>query len=125
MPGIETLLPLSYSEGVARGRFDVERLVELLCENPAKLFGMWPRKGTLSAGSDADVVVFDPDVKTTVSAKTLTHNCDYSPFEGTACTGWPVTVLSRGRVIVRDREFVGKPGDGKFIARKPVAPVRS
>ncbi|MFC1611521.1 dihydropyrimidinase [Myxococcota bacterium] len=122
MPGIETLLPLTYGKGVGEGRFDLNRMVELLCENPARLFGMWPRKGTICVGSDADLVIFDPNLAVTISHKTLTHNCDYSPFEGFEVTGWPVTTLLRGRVIVRNRKFVGEAGYGKFIARKPVAP---
>ena len=120
MPGIETLLPLTYSEGVVGGRFSLERMIELLCENPARLFGMWPRKGTLSVGSDADVVIFDPEAQITISYENLATNCDYSPFEGFECTGWPDTTLLRGKVIVRDREFVGQAGDGQFLVREPV-----
>ncbi|OGQ80079.1 MAG: dihydropyrimidinase [Deltaproteobacteria bacterium RIFOXYA12_FULL_58_15] len=121
MPGIETLLPLTYSEGVHAGRFPLERMIEILCENPAKLFGMWPQKGSLKVGTDADVVVFDPDAKVTISHKTLTHRCDYSPFEGTKVNGWPVTTLVRGKPVVKDRKFVGDVGYGKFIKRQPPA----
>ena len=120
MPGIETLLPLTYSEGVVGGRFSLGRMIELLCENPARLFGMWPRKGSLSVGSDADVVIFDPAAEVTISHENLATNCDYSPFEGFEVTGWPDTTLLRGKVIVRDREFVGQAGDGKFLVREPV-----
>lgn len=119
MPGIENLLPLSYSEGVRKNRFPLERMIELLSENPAKLFGMWPRKGTISVGSDADIVVFDPDLMVTLSHKTQTSNCDYSPFEGTEVTGWPVDTLVRGKAVVRNRKFTGKPGYGIFIPRSP------
>ncbi len=120
MPGIETLLSLTYTKGVGEGRFSLERMVELLSENPARLFGMWPRKGTIAPGSDADVVVFDPDLAVTISHETLVTNCDYSPFAGTQVTGWPVTTLVRGTVVVRDRTFCGSPGYGKFIERQPV-----
>ena len=120
MPGIETLLPLTYSEGVVGGRFSLERMIELLCENPARLFGMWPRKGTLSVGSDADVVIFDPAAEVVISHENLATNCDYSPFEGFEVTGWTDTTLLRGKVIVRDREFVGHAGDGQFLVREPV-----
>jgi dihydropyrimidinase len=120
MPGIETLLPLTYSEGVVGGRISLGRMIELLCENPARLFGMWPRKGSLAVGSDADVVIFDPDAQVTISHENLATNCDYSPFEGFECTGWTDTTLLRGKVIVRDREFVGQAGDGKFLVREPV-----
>jgi dihydropyrimidinase len=121
MPGIETLLPLTFSKGVGEGRFSLGRMVELLCENPAKLFGMWPRKGMISVGSEADVVIFDPELPVTISYKDLVTNCDYSPFEGTRVTGWPVTTLVRGTVVVRDRMFCGKPGYGRFIEREPAA----
>lgn len=122
MPGIETLLPLTFSEGVERGRFSLGRMIELLCENPAQLFGMWPRKGTLSVGSDADVVVFDPELPVTITPEVLATNCDYSPFDGTEVTGWPTHTLVRGKVVVRDRSFAGEPGYGRFIARDPIDP---
>jgi dihydropyrimidinase len=123
MPGIELLLPLTYTWGVAAGRFELGQMIELLCENPARLFGMWPRKGTLSVGSDADLVIFDPDRRVTISHRDLATNCDYSPFEGVRVTGWPITTLVRGKAVMRDREFVGKPGYGCFIKREPVAPM--
>jgi dihydropyrimidinase len=120
MPGIETLLPLTYSKGVREGRITLEQMISLLCESPAKLFGMWPRKGTISVGSDADVVIFDPDHSATISCKNLVTNCDYNPFEGTKVTGWPMTTLLRGKRVVSERTFVGQPGQGKFIKRTPV-----
>jgi dihydropyrimidinase len=122
MPGIETLLPLTFSEGVGRGRFSLGRMIELLCENPAQLFGMWPRKGTIAVGSDADVVVFDPELQVTITPDGLATNCDYSPFDGTDVTGWPTHTLVRGKVVVRDRTFVGEPGYGRFIQRDPIEP---
>ena len=120
MPGIETLLPLTHSEGVLKGRFSLGHMVRLLCENPARLFGMYPDKGTLAVGTDADLIVFDPELSITIAAKTLTSNCDYSPYEGRKATGWPVHTVVRGRPVVVDREFVGEPGYGRFIVRKPV-----
>ncbi len=119
MPGIETLLPLTHARGVGEGRISLGRMVKALSENPARLFGMWPRKGTISAGSDADVVVFDPELEVVISHETLATDCDYNPFEGTKVRGWPVTTLVRGKVVVRDREFIGEPGYGKFIEREP------
>ena len=119
MPGIETLLPLTYSAGVGGGRITLEKLVEVLCEKPAKLFGMWPAKGNLQVGTDADIVIFDPELEVTISYKDLVTNCDYNPFEGTRCKGWPLTTLLRGKVIVRDRQFVGQVGGGKFLVRTP------
>jgi dihydropyrimidinase len=121
LPGIETLLPLAHTFGVRDGRFGLERMVDLLCETPARLFGLWPRKGTLSAGSDADLVVFDPSLEMTISTRNLATNCDYSPYEGTRAIGWPITTLVRGQVIVRDRAFVGRPGQGRFVRREPPA----
>ena len=121
LPGIELLLPLMYTAGVGQGRLTLEHMVELLCENPARLFGMWPRKGVLQAGSDADVVLFDPALRVTVDHRQLATNCDYSPYDGFEAEGWPVTTLVRGRPVVRDRRFVGVPGQGRFIAREPVA----
>ena len=119
MPGIETLLPLSYHFGVNAGRFPLERLIELLCETPAQLFGMWPKKGNLQPGADADVVIFDPEAEVTITPDILATNCDYNPYDGTEVKGWPITTLLRGKVIVRDRKFVGEPGYGQFIVRKP------
>ena len=122
MPGIETLLPLTYTYGVGQGRLSLGRMIKVLCENPAILFGMWSRKGSLDVGKDADVVIFDPDQKVTITPAALATNCDYSPFDGTECVGWPVTTLLRGKVIVRDRKFVGEIGGGKFLAREPREP---
>jgi dihydropyrimidinase len=124
MPGIELLVPLTYTHGVRGERFPLSRMIELLCENPAKLFGLWPRKGSLRVGSDADICIFDPELSVTISYKDLVTNCDYSPFEGISVTGWPVTTLLRGAVIVRDRRFVGRPGQGTFLAREPVGQAR-
>jgi len=120
MPGIELLLPLTYSKGVGEGRFDLGDMLALLCENPARLFGLWPRKGVLQVGSDADIVLFDPEMQVTISHRDLATNCDYNPFEGTRVTGWPVTTLLRGRPVVRDRRFVGQAGQGRFIPREPM-----
>ncbi|MFH1532809.1 MAG: dihydropyrimidinase [Pseudomonadota bacterium] len=119
MPGIETLVPLTYSAGVRAGRLTLEQMVAVLCENPARLFGLWPRKGSLAVGADADVVIFDPTCEVTITPEVLATHCDYSPFEGTRVTGWPQTTLLRGAVIVRDRVFIGAPGQGRFQHRTP------
>jgi dihydropyrimidinase len=92
-------------------------MVELLCTNPAKLFGLYPRKGTLAVGSDADIVVFDPDKKVTISAKTHHSASDYNLYEGTEVVGSPDTVLLRGNVIVEGDKLLAKPGSGQFIKR--------
>ena len=116
-PGIEHRMSLIYSGGVAAGRFSVNRFVELVSTTPAKLFGLYPRKGTIAVGSDADLVIFDPRRKHTISAKTHHMRVDYSMFEGIEVTGMPQTVLSRGQVVVDDNKFVGRAGVGDFLKR--------
>ena len=103
--------------GVREGRISLNRMVELLCTNPAKLFGLYPRKGTLAVGSDADVVVFDPEKKVTISASTHHSKSDYNLFEGMEVTGTPEVVLLRGNVLVEDGELVAQPGIGQFVER--------
>jgi dihydropyrimidinase len=92
-------------------------MVELLATNPAKLFGLYPRKGTVAVGSDADIVVFDPEKRVTISAATHHSKSDYNLFEGTEVTGSPEVVLLRGHVLVEDDELVASPGIGQFVAR--------
>ena len=116
-PGIEHRMSLIYSGGVAKGRFSVNRFVELVSTTPAKLFGLYPRKGTIAVGSDADLVIFDPARTHTISAKTHHMRVDYSMFEGIEVTGMPEVVLSRGRVIVESDKFVGRAGAGEFLKR--------
>jgi dihydropyrimidinase len=103
--------------GVGAGRITLNRMVELLATNPAKLFGLYPRKGTLAVGSDADVVVFDPNKSVTISAKTHHSKVDYNLFEGTQVQGSPEVVLLRGNVLVENDELVARPGIGRFVAR--------
>lgn len=117
-PGIETRLSLLYTHGVRRGRLSLGRWVEVCCTEPARRFGLAPRKGTLAVGADADVVVFDPERRVTLAAETLHQRVDYCPYEGWQVVGYPLTVLSRGEVIVRDGEFVGQAGRGQFVATK-------
>ena len=116
-PGIEHRMSLIYSGGVAQGRFSVNRFVQLVSTAPAKLFGLYPRKGTVAVGSDADLVIFDPERKHTISAKTHHMRVDYSMFEGIQVTGMPDVVLSRGRVIVEADKFLGRAGGGEFVKR--------
>ena len=118
-PGIETRLSLLWDGGVRPGRISVNRFVELTSTSPAKIFGLFPRKGTVAPGSDADLVIFDREKKTTLSARTLHMKVDYSPYEGREVTGAAETVLSRGRVIVEGGRFVGGAGAGSFLKRKP------
>jgi dihydropyrimidinase len=118
-PGIETRMSLVFDGGVRTGKIGLNRFVELTSTSPAKIFGLFPRKGTVAPGSDADLVVFDPNRKVTLSAKTLHMKVDYNPYEGREVTGAADTVLSRGRVVVEDGKFVGKAGAGSFLKRSP------
>ena len=117
-PGIETRMSLLYDGGVVRNRISVNRFVELTSTSPAKIFGLFPKKGTIAPGSDADLVVFDPNRKITLSAKTLHHRVDYTPYEGRVVQGAADTVISRGEVIVENGTFVGRAGRGSFLKRK-------
>ena len=116
-PGVEHRMSLVYSGGVATGRFSRNRFVELTSTTPAKLFGLYPRKGTIAVGSDADLVIFNPRKQHTISAKTHHMRVDYSMFEGITVTGVPEIVMSRGRVLAENNEWKGKPGAGNFLKR--------
>jgi dihydropyrimidinase len=116
-PGIENRLHMLHHFGVREGRISLNRFVELTSTNVAKLFGLYPRKGTIAPGSDADIVVWDPEKELTISAATHHSNVDYNLFEGTKVKGAPEVVLVRGRVIVEGDQLVGKPGDGEFVKR--------
>src|SRR5438093_4894047 len=122
-PGIEQRMSLIYSAGVAQGRFSMNRFVELVSTTPAKLFGLYPRQGTIAVGSDADLVIFDPHRKHTISAKTHHMRVDYSMFEGIQVAGMPDTVLSRGRVVVDGDKFLGRAGQGEFLKRATYAQI--
>jgi dihydropyrimidinase len=116
-PGLENRLHMIHEFGVRGGRISLNRMVELLSTNPAKLFGLYPRKGTIAVGSDADIVVFDPEKKLTISAATHHSKIDYNLYEGTEVTGSPEVVLLRGNVLVENDELVASPGIGQFVAR--------
>jgi dihydropyrimidinase len=116
-PGLENRLHMIHEFGVRAGRITLNRMVELLCTNPAKLFGLYPRKGTIAVGSDADVVVFDPERRFTISSATDHSKSDYNLFEGTEVTGTPEVVLLRGQVLVENDQLVAEPGIGQFVKR--------
>ena len=116
-PGIENRLHMLHHFGVREGRMSMNHLVDLCCTQPAKLFGLFPRKGTIAVGSDADIVVWDSDKHLTLSAKTHHTNVDYNLFEGTEVVGAPELVLLRGQVIVDGDELVASPGAGQFLSR--------
>ncbi|HVV59068.1 MAG TPA: dihydropyrimidinase [Gaiellaceae bacterium] len=119
-PGLENRLQMIHHFGVRQGRISLNRMVELLATNPAKLFGLYPRKGTLAVGSDADVVVFDPEKRVTISAATHHSKADYNLYEGTEVQGTPEVVLLRGNVLVENDTLVAKPGIGRFVKRAKV-----
>jgi dihydropyrimidinase len=116
-PGVETSLPLLYSEGVAKGRISINRLVEVFSTNPAKLYGLYPKKGCIAVGSDADIVIFDPEKEVTLSVDILHQNVDYTPYEGWKVKGYPITTIVRGKIVCNDGEFFGEKGYGKYLPR--------
>jgi dihydropyrimidinase len=116
-PGLEDRLKMIHHFGVREGRITLNRMVELLATNPAKLFGLYPRKGTVAVGSDADLVIFDPDKQETISASTHHSKSDYNLYEGTQVTGAPEVVLLRGNVLVENGELVASLGIGQFVKR--------
>ena len=116
-PGIETRMSLVYDGGVRTGRISLNRFVELTSTAPAKIFGLFPRKGTIAPGSDADIVIFDPNRTITLSARTLHMNVDYNPYEGRQVTGATDTVLSRGRLVIENGQLAARGGSGSFLKR--------
>ncbi len=120
IPGIEERVSLMYTYGVNRGRLDLHRFVDALSTRPAKLFGLFPRKGTIAVGSDADLIIFDPNYRGAISARSQHINSDYSGFEGFAVEGRPTVVTVRGKIQVRDGSFVGERGRGQLLRREPI-----
>lgn len=118
-PIIEDRFSILYSEGVTKGRITLNQFVDLVSTRAAKLFGLFPQKGTIAVGSDADIVIFDPAAERVISAETHHMNVDYNPFEGKRVTGLPASVLSRGEFVIRDGSFVGQAGAGRYIKRTP------
>jgi dihydropyrimidinase len=116
-PGIETRVPLLFSEGVSKGRISINKFVEVISTNPAKIFGLYPKKGTIAVGSDADIVLIDPNKEVIMSKEILHENVDYTPYEGMRLKGYPVLTLVRGKVVSKENKFVGEKGYGEFIKR--------
>ena len=119
IPSVEDRINLLYTHGVATGKIDLNTFVDCGSTQAAKLFGLYPKKGTIAVGSDADLVIYDPDYSGTISAATQQMNVDYSGFEGWEIKGRPSVVTVRGQVQARDGEFVGEVGSGQFLAREP------
>jgi dihydropyrimidinase len=114
-PQIETLLPLTYDGGVNTGRISVVRLVQVLCENPARIFGLYPKKGTIAVGSHADLVVFNPNREFTIRVENQHSNAGYTLYEGRTVLGWPEMSFQRGRRVLWQGEIVAEPGDAQFL----------
>jgi dihydropyrimidinase len=123
LPGLGDRMIILWSEGVAKGQLTANRFVEITATNPAKVFGMYPRKGTIAVGSDADLLIWDPSIKQTYGVATSYQRVDYSLFEGWATTGWPIKVLRRGELIVDGDQWLGRAGSGEFVRRRPHAAV--
>jgi dihydropyrimidinase len=118
MPGLETRLPLLFDAMVSQGRLGLEKFVALSATEPAKIYGLHPKKGEIVTGADADIAIWDPNRKVTIGAAVMHDRAGYTPYEGRTVTGWPVTVLSRGRVVVDDATLRVAPGSGRFLARE-------
>jgi dihydropyrimidinase len=119
IPGTETMLPLMYTEGVVKRDLPITTLVKLLSENPAKLFGLFPRKGAIEVGADADLVIFDPEVEVTITSSALHTQADFTPFEGRKVKGQVTNTLVRGNLVVKDGRLVDIPAHGEFLERRP------
>jgi dihydropyrimidinase len=117
IPGIETRLPILFSEGVTAGKIDVNRFVAVSSTNHARIYGFYPKKGLIAVGADADIVLWDPSQRVTISQRILHHDCDYTPYEGRQVTGWPVRTLLGGKTIVHEGSLCAEPGVGQFRAQ--------
>jgi dihydropyrimidinase len=117
LPGVETLLPIIYTIGVKKNKITLRKMVELIISNPAKLMGLYPQKGVIKSGSDADLVLIDPHKRTTISYSNIHSNCDWSPYEGLKLYGVPSMTISRGRIVAANGKFAGQAGWGKFVPR--------
>ena len=124
IPGVETRIPILFSEGVAKGRISLTRFVALVATNPAKMYGLYPGKGTIAIGVDADIVVIDPDRRWVIRNDELHHNVDYTPYEGLELTGRPEITVSAGEIIWNDGQFTGAEGRGRFLRCDSPLPAR-
>ncbi|WP_294135163.1 dihydropyrimidinase [uncultured Clostridium sp.] len=120
VPGVEERIPLIFSEGIMKNRISINKFVEVCCTNPAKIFGLYPKKGTIAVGSDADITIIDPNKEVVLTTDKLHSNVDYTAYEGFNLKGYPIFTILRGKVISKDGEFVGDKGYGKYIKRKRI-----
>jgi dihydropyrimidinase len=119
VPGLGSRLPILFSEGVSKGRIDACTFVRLTSSNPARLFGLYPRKGTIAPGADADLVLWDANKQVTITNRLMQHIIDYTPYEGLEVTGWPVSTIRRGEIVMNDGIVQAEPGSGEFLPRGP------
>lgn len=119
MPGSELMMPLTYTYGVTQNKITLNQFVHYQSTNPAKIFGMYPEKGSLQVGTDADILVFDPEKEITVNYQNMETNCDWSPYQGWKLKGYPYLTILRGKIVAKEGRFTGKVGYGKFIRRDP------
>lgn len=124
IPGLETRMPLLFSEGVLSGRLSLQDFVALTATNAARLYGLYPRKGTVAVGSDADLVIWDTGTARTIRNADLHHAVDYTPYEGRELKAWPATTLLRGQVVWDGQHFLGKAGQGRFLRCERPATAR-
>lgn len=123
IPGLETRLPLLFSAGVIEGRLSLRQFVDLTATNPARMYGLYPRKGTIAVGADADLAIWDPSTRRTITNAGLHHAVDYTPYEGQSVCGWPEIVISRGEVICDHGVLAAQPGRGRFLVCDPPRPA--
>ncbi len=126
IPGVQTRLPILFSEGVSKGRITLNEFVALSATNHAKTYGLYPRKGSIAVGADADIAIWDPERKVTITEAMTRDGADYTPYEGMEVTGWPVTTILRGAVVIDEETLVGGKGYGKHLSRdrSPLAAPR-
>jgi dihydropyrimidinase len=124
IPGIAARLPILFSEGVSKGRISLDEFVRLTSTNPARLMGLAPRKGMIAIGADADLALWDPKKKVTITNSLMQHAIDYTPYEGLEVTGWPVMTIRRGDVVMRDGKMQAEPGTGRFLSRGPYGMIK-
>jgi len=119
-PGVETRIALMYSEGVGKNRISINKFVDVVSTAPAKLFGLYPKKGSISIGADADLMVIDPEKQMTIKHENLHENVDHTLYEGMKLKGYPVMTISRGEIIVKNNKFIGQKGRGRYLKRKTI-----